>query len=153
MPYSHWTGGTHGRLYAAWYFLAPAPDGEVVLDEHECLDHRWIRPADAVAGRDRGEIAIVAPTWMTLHSLSDTRTVADALALACSAPAGRLPVAGRRTPAATTSCCGTATPATRPAIPTSPAPPPPRHGHRRLVVPGLAGRLTAVPGVRLRRSL
>ena len=87
VPYSHWTGGSgHGRLYAAWYFLAPAPTGDVVLDEAECLAHRWIRPADAVAGRDRGEIAVVAPTWMTLHSLAGAASVADALALAGRRP-------------------------------------------------------------------
>ncbi|HEU0172244.1 MAG TPA: NUDIX domain-containing protein [Acidimicrobiales bacterium] len=85
VAYSHWTGGsTHGRLFAAWYFLAPAPDAAVVLDDHECTDHRWVRPADAVAARDRGEIAVVAPTWMTLHSLLPARTVDDALALARS---------------------------------------------------------------------
>jgi 8-oxo-dGTP pyrophosphatase MutT (NUDIX family) len=85
VTYSHWTGGaTHGRLFAAWYFLAPAPDASVVLDEHECTDHRWVRPVDAVAARDRGEIAVVAPTWMTLHSLLAARTVDDALALAHS---------------------------------------------------------------------
>jgi 8-oxo-dGTP pyrophosphatase MutT (NUDIX family) len=83
--YSHWTGGSaHGRLFAAWYFLAPAPDAPVVLDEEECTAHRWIRPADAVAARDRGEIAVVAPTWMTLHSLLPARTVDDALGLARS---------------------------------------------------------------------
>jgi 8-oxo-dGTP pyrophosphatase MutT (NUDIX family) len=82
VTYSHWTGGaSNGRRFAAWYFLGPAPDGEVRLDEHECTDHRWIRPVDAVAARDRGEIAVVAPTWMTLHSLVPARTVADALAL------------------------------------------------------------------------
>jgi len=87
VPYSHWTGGAkQRRLYAAWYFLAPAPGDEVVLDEAECLAHRWIRPADAVTGRERGEIAVVAPTWMTLHSLTAARTVGDALALAHGRP-------------------------------------------------------------------
>ena len=87
VTYSHWTGGaSNGRRFAAWYFLAPAPAGDVTLDEHECTDHRWIRPVDAVAARDRGEIAVVAPTWMTLHSLLPARTVADALALASRRP-------------------------------------------------------------------
>lgn len=83
VPYSHWTGGSgQGRRYAAWYFLAPAPAGDVVLDQTECLAHRWIRPADAVAGRDRGEIPVVAPTWMTLHSLAGAASVDEALARA-----------------------------------------------------------------------
>ena len=133
VPYSHWTGGSKGPPLRGRYFLAPAPDGEVVLDEGpECLAHRWIRPADAVTGRDRGEIAIVAPTWMTLHSLTDTRTVADA--------AGAWPTGDRRWPtghgwpgsATTASSCGTATPATRPATPTV-------HGPRHRLVMGTAG--------------
>jgi 8-oxo-dGTP pyrophosphatase MutT (NUDIX family) len=87
LPYSHWTGGAgHGRLFAAWYFLAPAPDGDVVLDESECRSHRWIRPGDAVAARERGDIAVVAPTWMTLHNLAGADTVDDALALALARP-------------------------------------------------------------------
>jgi 8-oxo-dGTP pyrophosphatase MutT (NUDIX family) len=91
VPFSHWTGGsTSGRrrLFAAWYFLAPAPDGVVVLDGQELLDHRWISPVAALAARDRGEIDVVAPTWMTLRALAAAATVADALALA----AGREPV-------------------------------------------------------------
>lgn len=87
VPYSHWTGGARQRgLYAAWYFLGPAPDGDVVLDGTECQAHRWLRPAEALAGRDRGEIAIVAPTWVTLHSLVGAASVADALADAARRP-------------------------------------------------------------------
>ena len=89
VPLSHWTGGaSQRRLYAAWYFLAPAPAAAVVLDGRETMAHRWISPAEAVAGRDRGEIDVVAPTWVTLHTLSAAPSVADALALA----AGRPPV-------------------------------------------------------------
>lgn len=91
VPFSHWTGGsTSGRrrLFAAWYFLAPAPGGTVVVDGYELVDHRWISPAAALDARDRGEIDVVAPTWMTLRSLAAAETVDDALALA----AGREPV-------------------------------------------------------------
>ncbi len=85
VPFSHWTGGAgQTRRYAAWYFVAPAPAGAVVLDGHETLAHRWIRPAEAVASRDRGEIAVVAPTWVTLHTLAAATSVADALALAAA---------------------------------------------------------------------
>ncbi len=91
LPLSHWTGGsTSGRrrLFAAWYFLAPAPDGAIVLDGHELSDHRWISPTDALASRDRGDMDVVAPTWMTLRTLAAAACVADALALA----GGREPV-------------------------------------------------------------
>ena len=73
VPFSHWTGGAgggRGRRFAAWYFLAPAPPGTVAVDGAELVDHRWIGPAEAVAARDRGEVPLVAPIWMTLTALS-----------------------------------------------------------------------------------
>ena len=85
VPFNHWTGGSGTglrRLFAAWYFLARAPEGTVVLDGRETLDHRWITPADALAARDRGELSVVAPVWMTLHALVGAGSVAGALALA-----------------------------------------------------------------------
>lgn len=94
VPFNHWTGGSGTglrRLFAAWYFLARAPEGTVVLDGRETLDHRWITPADALAARDRGELSVVAPVWMTLHALVGAGSVAGALALAGAD--GREPVA------------------------------------------------------------
>jgi len=83
VPFSHWTGGANpSRRYAAWYFLAPDPGGTVVPDGHETLRHRWIPPGEAVTCHQRGEIAVVAPTWVTLRTLADAPTVADALVLA-----------------------------------------------------------------------
>jgi 8-oxo-dGTP pyrophosphatase MutT (NUDIX family) len=85
VPFSHWTGGaSQVRRYAAWYFVAPAPDGRVVPDGRETLGHRWVAPAEAVACRDRGEIGVVAPTWVTLHTLAGVASVAEALALAAA---------------------------------------------------------------------
>ena len=39
-----------------------------------------MRPVDALARRDGGEIELAPPTWMTLFRLADFATVADALA-------------------------------------------------------------------------
>ncbi len=90
VPFSHWTGGarttSRARLYAAWYFLAPAPPDTVACDGYEIVDHRWIAPAEAIARRDRGEIGVVAPTWVTLHTLTAASSVSDALALAAARP-------------------------------------------------------------------
>jgi 8-oxo-dGTP pyrophosphatase MutT (NUDIX family) len=88
VPLSHWTGGaSQARRYAAWYFVAPAPESTVVPDGHETVAHRWITPAEAVACRERGEIAVVAPTWMTLHTLAGVSSVAKAVDLAaCRRP-------------------------------------------------------------------
>lgn len=85
VPFSHWTGGATsgvGRRFATWYFLAPAPEAAIVVDGSETLDHRWMAPAEALACRERGEIAMVAPTWMTLTALAGVGSVADAVARA-----------------------------------------------------------------------
>jgi 8-oxo-dGTP pyrophosphatase MutT (NUDIX family) len=83
VPFSHWTGGAaQARRYAAWYFVAPAPAGTIVLDGHETLDHRWLSPREALAARDRGDLDVVAPTWVTLHALAEAGSVADVLDLA-----------------------------------------------------------------------
>ena len=66
------------RRFATWFFLAPA-GGEIVVDHGEIKDHRWLSPAEAMESRDRGEIDLAPPTFMTLWWLSSRKTVADAL--------------------------------------------------------------------------
>lgn len=66
------------RRFATWFFVAPAPEGAVTIDEGEIRDHRWLRPTEALELRDRGEIELVPPTWVTLHWLSEHESV-DAL--------------------------------------------------------------------------
>jgi hypothetical protein len=41
-----------------------------------------MRPADALARRDAGEIELIPPTWVTLQWLADVATVDEALARA-----------------------------------------------------------------------
>ena len=88
--FAHWTppAQTAQRRFATWFFAARAPEGSVVVDDHEIRDHQWIRPADALRRRDEGEILIIPPTWMTLHALADAASV-DALlaAMAAAEPA------------------------------------------------------------------
>lgn len=67
------------RRFATWFFLAPA-GGEIVIDHGEIREHRWLAPAEAMAARDRGEIELAPPTFMTLWWLGARRSVADAMA-------------------------------------------------------------------------
>ena len=67
------------RRFATWFFLAPA-GGEIVVDHGEIHEHRWLTPAEAMAARDRGEIELAPPTFMTLWWLSYRETVPQALA-------------------------------------------------------------------------
>ena len=85
---SHWVPpGLIPKRFATWFFLTRAPDGDVVIDGGEIHDHAWWRPEDALARRERLEIELLPPTFVTLHDLSAHATVDEALAWA----AGRDP--------------------------------------------------------------
>jgi 8-oxo-dGTP pyrophosphatase MutT (NUDIX family) len=73
------------KRFATWFYVAPAPDGAVTIDDGEIRDHMWVSPADALARRDALEIELAPPTWVTLHTLTESSTVADALARAAAA--------------------------------------------------------------------
>ena len=81
--FSHWTPpavGHNQRRFATWFFAARAPRGAVTVDDGEIRDHLWIRPADALRRRDDGEILIIPPTWVTLHTLAGVDSVDELLA-------------------------------------------------------------------------
>ena len=73
------------RRYKTWFFLAPAPAGEIRLSPQEHLDAAWLTPAEAFHRHRRGAMALFPPTWVTLHGLLETETVAAALAGAAGA--------------------------------------------------------------------
>jgi 8-oxo-dGTP pyrophosphatase MutT (NUDIX family) len=76
---SHWTPpGLAPKRFATWFFVAPAPDGAVAIDMGEIHDEAWMRPADALVRRDKLEIELAPPTWVTLHYLGGFESL-DAL--------------------------------------------------------------------------
>ncbi len=92
VAWNHWqppmtpavpTGGPR-RRFRTWFFAARAPLGEVTIDDGEIKDHAWLQPQEALDRRDRGEIEIVPPTFVTLHELALHQRVDDALAWARS---------------------------------------------------------------------
>lgn len=81
VPFSHWVPpSVTPRRYATWFFLARAADGEVAVDGGEIRDHAWLTPGEVLARRDRGEVDLAPPTWVTLHDLAAHRDVEGALA-------------------------------------------------------------------------
>jgi hypothetical protein len=56
--------------------------GEVTVDGAEITEHEWVRPAEAIAARDAGRIALLPPTWVTLWELGRHANVAEALSAA-----------------------------------------------------------------------
>jgi hypothetical protein len=57
----------------------------VLVDGHEIHEHGWLRPTDALAQREVGQIELAVPTWVTLWKLTPATSVQDALDRASSA--------------------------------------------------------------------
>lgn len=113
--FSHWiTPAGMPRRYDTWFFVAEAPDGHAYLhDDGETVASIWIRPADALAAADRGELEVIFPTRKNLEALArfgDTASLLAALERALDVP-----------------------PATQPRIVTEPS------GGTRLLLPGDVG--------------
>ncbi|MER2136152.1 MAG: NUDIX hydrolase [Arthrobacter sp.] len=68
-----------------WFFLAPAPAGEIRLNPGELIDHAWLTPAEALRLHRDGKMLLVAPTFVTLTLLQQFQDTAAALAHAASA--------------------------------------------------------------------
>ncbi len=94
VPWSYWippptpvmAGRGPARRFSTWFFVAPAPDGEVAIDHGEIHDDRWMAPSEALDRHQAGEIELVAPTWVTLWQLSQHDSVAATLNWASANP-------------------------------------------------------------------
>lgn len=85
LPYSHWTPPADTpRRYATWFFVARASDGEVLVDGGEIRDHAWLAPQEVLDRRQRGEVDLVPPTFLTLSDLAGFADVDAVLAAAAS---------------------------------------------------------------------
>ncbi|MGI8749434.1 MAG: NUDIX hydrolase [Thermoleophilaceae bacterium] len=79
--YSRWiTPAQVKRRFDTHFFVARSPDAaEVVVDRSECVDFRWIRPADALTAGERDELLLVFPTIKHLEQLAEHASVDDAM--------------------------------------------------------------------------
>ncbi|MEE4359975.1 MAG: NUDIX domain-containing protein [Pseudomonadales bacterium] len=84
--FSHWiTPEGPPRRYDTRFFVAEAPaDQDGLHDDRELIDSRWIRPAEALAARERGEIQLIYPTHATLAALVDLPSAAAVIDLVAS---------------------------------------------------------------------
>jgi 8-oxo-dGTP pyrophosphatase MutT (NUDIX family) len=79
--FSHWVPPPQApKRFATYFFAAPMPPGDVVIDDGEIRESEWMGAADAMARRDADEIELAPPTWMTLHLLAGFASVAELLA-------------------------------------------------------------------------
>jgi len=80
VAFSHWTPpAITPRRFLTWFFVAPAPATEVVIDHGEIRDHAWMRVYEVMRRRDAQEIELAPPTWVTLQVLANYRSVREAL--------------------------------------------------------------------------
>lgn len=67
VAWSHWTPpAIIPKRYVTWFFIGPWPGGDVQVDDHEVLEHRWVRPQDALAEH----LPMAPPTIVTLAELA-----------------------------------------------------------------------------------
>jgi hypothetical protein len=85
VPFSHWTPpAITPKRFATWFFVAPAPEGDVTIDGTEIHDHGWVRPAAALEHHAAGELELAPPTFVTLRQLAGHADVAGLLAAAAA---------------------------------------------------------------------
>lgn len=83
-PWAHWiTPVQEARRFDTRFFVAALPSGQLTRDVGgEAERVAWVRPADALASLERGEIVMVPPTAITLREIATHDTVDDVLAAA-----------------------------------------------------------------------
>ena len=88
VPFARWIAPEQVTVrFDTWFFVAAAPpDAAPSVDGRECVDARWIRPADALAAHRRDELLLVFPTIKNLERLGETGSVAETLAAARERP-------------------------------------------------------------------
>ncbi|MCZ7528224.1 MAG: NUDIX hydrolase [Acidimicrobiia bacterium] len=69
--FAHWiTPAGAPRRYDTWFFVTEAPPGHTYLhDDAETVASEWVRPADALARAERGELEIIFPTMRNLQAI------------------------------------------------------------------------------------
>jgi 8-oxo-dGTP pyrophosphatase MutT (NUDIX family) len=79
--FAHWITPEEQPLrFDTRFFAAPWPPGQdAVADDREIVTVRWLTPAQALAARASGELAIRLPTAKTLGLLEGADSVASAL--------------------------------------------------------------------------
>jgi len=70
--FAHWTPPPIRSVrYTTWFFATAVEGHEAVsVDGQEIQAHAWIKPSVAIERHAKGEIDLVAPTWVTLYQLS-----------------------------------------------------------------------------------
>ena len=79
LPFAHWTPpeGIPTR-FVTWFFVIQVdPTLDVLIDNHEIIDHRWIHARRALGEHHQGRMAMAPPTVVTLEEFARHREYAD----------------------------------------------------------------------------
>lgn len=78
---AHWvTPVGPPRRYDTRFFVALAPVGQVAAhDAGETIADQWVRPSDALAAHERGELEMIFPTIANLKSIAHFDTPSEVL--------------------------------------------------------------------------
>jgi 8-oxo-dGTP pyrophosphatase MutT (NUDIX family) len=81
VPFSRWITPEEAKIrFDTFFFVTEAPAGvEPSCDGQECVDLRWVRPADALEAGRRDELSLVFPTIKHLEQLAEFESVEHAL--------------------------------------------------------------------------
>ena len=81
VPWSRWITPAEVKIrFDTWFFAAAAPAGaEPKPDGGECVDARWLRPAQALEEHARDELMLVFPTIKHLEALRQFESVDEVL--------------------------------------------------------------------------
>src|SRR3954467_15422858 len=84
VPLSRWITPAEVKLrFDTFFFVVEAPrDAEPEVDGEECVALTWIRPADALAAPESGDLLLVFPTIKHLEQLAESRSVETTIAAA-----------------------------------------------------------------------
>jgi 8-oxo-dGTP pyrophosphatase MutT (NUDIX family) len=79
--FSRWITPAELKIrFDTWFYVTEAPPGaEATVDGSECVDARWLRPSDALAASQRGELDLPFPTYKHLEQLVELASVAEAV--------------------------------------------------------------------------
>jgi 8-oxo-dGTP pyrophosphatase MutT (NUDIX family) len=88
VPFSRWITPTEVKVrFDTWFFAAEAPAGtQATADGSECVDARWLRPAEALTAHGRDELMLVFPTIKHLELLAEASSTAAVLSAARQRP-------------------------------------------------------------------
>jgi 8-oxo-dGTP pyrophosphatase MutT (NUDIX family) len=81
VPFSRWVTPEEVKVrFDTWFFVAVAPsEAEGRPDGEECVDLRWLRPEDALAAYQAGDLVLVFPTIKHLEQLLGARSAGEAV--------------------------------------------------------------------------